>query len=39
VIEKLRLSVVANIKDIVQRVERDAAVEAAAAAVTVVDAT
>jgi hypothetical protein len=39
VIEKLRLAVVANIKDIVQRIERDAAVKTAADAITVVDAT
>lgn len=38
-IEKLRTAVVANIKDIVQRVERDAAVKAAADAITRVDAT
>lgn len=38
-IEKLRLAVVANVKDIVYRVERDAAVAAAAAAVTQVGAT
>ena len=38
-IEKLRSAVVANIKDIVQRVERDAAVKAAADAITRVDAT
>lgn len=38
-IEKLRQAVVANVKDIVLRVERDAAVAAAAASVTVVDAT
>ena len=37
-IEKLRQAVVANVKDIVLRVERDAAVKAAADAVTVVDA-
>jgi len=37
-IEKLRLAVVANVKDIVLRVERDAAVKAAADAITVVDA-
>ena len=37
-IEKLRLAVVANVKDIVFRVERDAAVKAAADAVTVVSA-
>ena len=37
-IEKLRQAVVANVKDIVFRVERDAAVKAAADAVTVVDA-
>jgi len=39
VIEKLRLVMVSNIKDIVQKVERDIAVQAAAAAVTTVDAT
>jgi hypothetical protein len=38
-IEKLRLAVVANVKDIVFRVERDAAVKAAADAVTQVGAT
>jgi hypothetical protein len=37
-IEKLRLAVVANVRDIVLRVERDAAVKAAADSVTVVDA-
>ena len=37
-IEKLRQAVVANVRDIVLRVERDAAVKAAADAVTVVDA-
>jgi hypothetical protein len=37
-IEKLRQAVVANVKDIVLRVERDAAVKAAADGVTVVDA-
>jgi len=37
-IEKLRQAVVANVKDIVLRVERDAAVKAAADSVTVVDA-
>lgn len=39
VVEKLRLVVVSNIKDIVFSQERDAAVKAAAAGVTVVDAT
>ena len=39
VIEKLRLSVVANVKDIVHRVERDAARVTADATVVVVDAT
>jgi hypothetical protein len=34
VVEKLRLVVAANVKDLVLRVERDAAIEAAAAAVT-----
>jgi hypothetical protein len=38
VIEKLRQVVVNNIKDIVHKVERDAAVQQAADAVTVVDA-
>jgi hypothetical protein len=38
-IEKLRLAVVANVKDIVFRVERDAAIKAAADAVTQVGAT
>ena len=38
-IEKLRQAVAANVKDIVFRVERDAAVKAAADGVTVVDAT
>jgi hypothetical protein len=37
-IEKLRQAVVANVKDIVLRVERDAAVKVAADAITVVDA-
>ena len=37
-IEKLRQAVVANVRDIVLRVERDAAVKAAADGVTVVDA-
>ena len=37
-IEKLRQAVVANVKDIVFRVERDAAVKAAADGVTIVDA-
>jgi len=37
-IEKLRLAVVANVKDIVLRVERDAAVKAAADAITEVGA-
>ena len=37
-IEKLRQAVVANVRDIVLRVERDAAVKAAADAITVVDA-
>jgi hypothetical protein len=37
-IEKLRQVVIANVKDIVFRVERDAAVKAAADAITVVDA-
>jgi hypothetical protein len=39
VVEKLRLVVVANIKDIVFTQERDAAVKAAAAGIVVVDAT
>lgn len=39
VVEKLRLVVVSNIKDIVFSRERDAAVKGAAAGVTVVDAT
>jgi hypothetical protein len=34
VVEKLRLVVAANVKDLVLRVEREAAIEAAAAAVT-----
>jgi hypothetical protein len=38
-IEKLRQAVVANVKDIVFRVERDAAIKAAADAVTQVGAT
>jgi hypothetical protein len=38
-VEKLRLAVVANVKDIVFRVERDAAIKAAADAVTQVGAT
>ena len=38
-IEKLRLAVAANVKDIVQRVERDAARTTAEAGVTAVDAT
>jgi hypothetical protein len=37
-IEKLRQAVAANVRDIVLRVERDAAVKAAADSVTVVDA-
>jgi hypothetical protein len=37
-IEKLRQAVAANVRDIVLRVERDAAVKAAADGVTVVDA-
>jgi hypothetical protein len=37
-IENLRQAVVANVRDIVLRVERDAAVKAAADGVTVVDA-
>lgn len=39
VIEKLRLAVAANVKDIVQRVERDAATTTAHAGVVPVDAT
>lgn len=39
VVELLRQVVVSNVKDIVQRVERDTAVAAAAAGVTPVDAT
>ena len=39
VIEKLRLAVAANVKDIVLRVERDAATTTAHAGVTPVDAT
>ena len=38
-IEKLRQAVAANVRDIVLRVEREAAVKAAADGVTVVDAT
>lgn len=39
VVEKLRQVMIANVKDIVLRVERDAAVAAAASGVTPVDAT
>ena len=39
VVEKLRQSVISAIKDIVKRVERDAAVQAAADAIEEVDAT
>lgn len=39
IVEKLRLVVAANVRDIVQRVERDAAVAAAAGGVTPPDVT
>lgn len=38
VVEKLRLAMVANIKDIVQRIERDAAVKTASDSITEVNA-
>jgi hypothetical protein len=38
-IEKLRLAVAENVKDIVQRVERDAAVKTASDGIAAVDAT